>query len=118
MVIDIHNPLSSKLTNIHNSFRNEVLIKFNLNDLYIKAFDEFIIDLLSSILEIHLKLQKLKSSPLQPFGGSNIMFLGDFKQFPPISDTPFYTSNIKPPLTFTKQTQKKKSLEKVYGKTM
>ncbi len=28
-------------------------------------------------------------------------------QFPPISDTPLYTSNIKPPLIFTKQTQKK-----------
>jgi hypothetical protein len=51
------------------------------------------------LIEIHLKLQKLKSSPLQPFGGLNIMFLGDFMQFPPISDTLFYTSNIKPPLT-------------------
>jgi hypothetical protein len=58
------------------------------------------------LTEIHLKLQRLKSSPLQPFGGLNIMFLGDFMQFPPISDIPFYTSNIKPPLTFTKQTQK------------
>jgi len=48
MVIDIHNPLSSKLTNTHNSIRNEVLLKFNLNNLQIKAFDEFIIVLLSS----------------------------------------------------------------------
>jgi hypothetical protein len=49
MVIDIHNPLSSKLTNIHNSIRNEMLIKFKfLSDLHIKAFDEFIIDLRSS----------------------------------------------------------------------
>jgi hypothetical protein len=48
MVIDIHNPLSSKLTNIHNSIRNEVLTKFNLNDLHVKTYDEFIIDLLSS----------------------------------------------------------------------
>jgi hypothetical protein len=38
MVIDIHNLLSSKLTNTHNSIRNEVLIKFNLNDLQIKTF--------------------------------------------------------------------------------
>jgi hypothetical protein len=64
------------------------------------------------LIEIHLKLQTLKSSPLQPFGGLNNMFLGDFMQFPPISDTPFYTSNIKPPLTFTKQTNKKKIIEK------
>jgi hypothetical protein len=48
MVIDIHNPLSSKLTNTHNSIRNEVLLNFNLNNLQIKAFDEFIIVLLSS----------------------------------------------------------------------
>jgi hypothetical protein len=32
---------------------------------------------------MHLKLQKLKSSIL-PFGGLNIMFMGDFLQFPPI----------------------------------
>jgi hypothetical protein len=64
------------------------------------------------LTEIHLKLQRLKSSPLQPFGGLNIMFLGDFMQFPPISDIPFYTSNIKPPLTFTKQTNKKKIIGK------
>jgi chromosomal replication initiation ATPase DnaA len=48
MVIDIHNPLSSKLTNIHNSIRNEVLTKFNLNDLHLKTSNEFIIDLSSS----------------------------------------------------------------------
>jgi hypothetical protein len=59
------------------------------------------------LTEIHIKLQKLKSSPFKPFGGLNIMFLGDFMQFPPISDTPLYTSNIKPPLIFTKQTHKK-----------
>jgi hypothetical protein len=28
-------------------------------------------------------------------------------QFPPIIDTPLYTTNIKPTLSFTKQTQKK-----------
>ncbi len=47
MVIHIRNPLSSKLTNTRNSIRNEVLIKFNLNDLQIKTFDEFIIVSLS-----------------------------------------------------------------------
>jgi hypothetical protein len=36
------------------------------------------------LIEIHLKLQKLRFSPLQPFGGLNIMFLGDFMQFPPM----------------------------------
>jgi hypothetical protein len=48
MVIHIHNPLSSKLTNTHNAIKNEVLIKFNLNDLQIKTFDEFMIVSLSS----------------------------------------------------------------------
>ncbi len=59
------------------------------------------------LTKIHFKLQKLKSSPLQPLGGLDIMFSRVFMQFPPISDTPLYTSNIKPPLIFTKQTQKK-----------
>jgi len=66
------------------------------------------------LTKIHLKLQKLKSSPLQPFGGLSIMFLRVFMQFPPISDTPLYTYNAKPPLTFTKQTQK----EKIIGKSL
>jgi len=66
------------------------------------------------LTKIHIKLQKLKSSPLQPFGGLNIMFSRVFMQFPPISDKPLYTSNIKPPLTFTKQTQK----EKITGKSL
>jgi hypothetical protein len=42
---------------------------------------------------IHLKLQKLKFSIL-PFGGINIMFIGDVLQFPPINDTPLYSTNI------------------------
>jgi len=55
---------------------------------------------------IHLKLQKLKSNILS-FGGINIMFMGDFLQFPPINDTPLYSTNIKLIFTFTKLTQKK-----------
>jgi hypothetical protein len=55
---------------------------------------------------IHLKLQKLKSSIL-PFGGINIMFMGDFPQFPPINDTPLYSTNIQSIFTFTKLIQKK-----------
>jgi hypothetical protein len=61
------------------------------------------------LTKIYLKLQKLKSSPLQPFGGLNIMFLGVFMQFPPISDTPLYTYNAKPPLTFNKRNTKRKN---------
>jgi hypothetical protein len=38
---------------------------------------------------MHLKLQKMKSSIL-PFGGFNIMFMGEFLQFPPITDTHHY----------------------------
>jgi hypothetical protein len=55
---------------------------------------------------IHLKLQKLESNIL-PFGGINIMFMGDFLQFPPISDTPLYLTNIKLIFTFTKLIKKK-----------
>jgi chromosomal replication initiation ATPase DnaA len=40
-------------SNIHNSIRNEVLIKFNLNDLHIKASYGFVIDLLSSNFKEH-----------------------------------------------------------------
>jgi hypothetical protein len=54
----------------------------------------------------HLKLQRLESKIL-PFGGINIMFMGDFLQFPPINDTPLYSTNIQPIFTFTKLTQKK-----------
>jgi hypothetical protein len=69
------------------------------------------------LTKIHLKLQKLKSSPFKPFGGLNIMFLEDFMQFPPINDSTLYTYNIKPPLSSqNKQTQK--SLEFFYGKIM
>jgi hypothetical protein len=55
---------------------------------------------------IHLKLQKLKFSIL-PFGGINIMFMGDVLQFPPINDTPLYSTNIQLIFTFTKLTQRK-----------
>ncbi len=62
-----------------------------------------------------LKLQKLKSSIL-PFGGFNIMFIGDFLQFPPITNTPLFSTNIQPTFTFTNSMQKKKSYVKIYGK--
>jgi hypothetical protein len=39
--------------------------------------------------------------------------MGDFLQFPPISDTPLYSTNIKPIFTFSKLTQKK-----VIGKSL
>jgi hypothetical protein len=55
---------------------------------------------------IHLKLQKLKSNIL-PFGGINIMFMGDFLQFPPINDTPLYSTNIQSIFAFTILTQKR-----------
>jgi len=54
---------------------------------------------------MHLKLQKLKSSIL-PFGGFNIMFIGDFLQFPPITNTPLFSNNIQPTFTFTHSMQK------------
>jgi len=49
------------------------------------------------------------------------MFMGDFLQFPPITDTPLYFINIqlKKEFTFTKSTQKKvisKSLWEIYIK--
>jgi hypothetical protein len=33
------------------------------------------------LVDIHFKFKKLKSSPLQPFGGLNIMFLGTLCNF-------------------------------------
>ncbi len=55
---------------------------------------------------MHLKLQKLKSSIL-PFGRLNIMFMKEFLQFPPIINTPLFSTNIQPMFTFTNSTQKK-----------
>jgi len=63
-IIDIHNPLSSKLTNTHNSIRNEVFLKFNLKDLQIKTFDEFIIDPLSSNFRKQ-KIKKIKNKKIK-----------------------------------------------------
>jgi hypothetical protein len=54
---------------------------------------------------IHLKLYKLKSNIL-PFGGMNIMFMGSFLQFPLITNTPLYTTNIQPTFAFTKHSKK------------
>jgi len=42
--------------------------------------------------------------------------MGDFLQFPPINDTPLYSTNIQPILTFTKLTQKKSHRWKPLGK--
>jgi hypothetical protein len=54
---------------------------------------------------MHLKLQKLKSNIL-PFGWINIMFMGDFLQFPPITNTLLYSKNVQPIFALTKMTQK------------
>jgi hypothetical protein len=55
---------------------------------------------------MQLKLQKLKSNIL-PFGEINIMFMEDFLQFPPITNTSLYSKNVQPTFAFTKMTQKK-----------
>ena len=55
---------------------------------------------------LHLKLHKLKSN-MEPFGNVNIFFMGDFMQFLPINDTPFYSINIQPSFLFIQRTQKK-----------
>jgi len=49
-ITNIHNPLSQRLTNTHNSIENEVHM-FKLNSLQIKEFYEFIIDPLFFILQ-------------------------------------------------------------------
>jgi hypothetical protein len=53
-----------------------------------------------------LKLQNFKSSIL-PFGGFNIIFICHFLQFPPITNTPLFSTNIQPTFTFTNSMQKK-----------
>jgi len=50
MITNIHNPLSQRLTNTHNSIENEVLM-FKLNSLEIKEYYEFIIDPLFFIFQ-------------------------------------------------------------------
>ncbi len=58
------------------------------------------------LVKMHLRLQKLKSSIL-PFRRTNIMFMGDFWQFPPIIDTSLISTNIQPTFTFTNSNTKK-----------
>ncbi len=65
---------------------------------------------------IHLKLQKSKSNILS-FDEMNIMFMGDFLQFPPITHKPLYSTNIQPTFAFIKQTFKNLLVE-VCGKIM
>lgn len=48
---NIHDPPSSRLINTHNSIKNEVFKTFKLNNLQLKAFDNFIIDPLPTILQ-------------------------------------------------------------------
>jgi hypothetical protein len=84
-------------------------------------FEFIIIDEISMVswnmfVTIHLKLQKSISNILS-FGEMNIMFMGDFLQFPPITDKPLYSTNIQPTFAFIKQTLKK-LLVKFYGKIM
>jgi hypothetical protein len=68
------------------------------------------------LVTMHLKLQKLKSNIL-PFGGIKIMFMGNFLQFPPITNRPLYSKNVQPTFGFTKNdTKKKNHKKKVYGK--
>jgi hypothetical protein len=42
------------------------------------------------------------------------MFLGFIVQFPPLSDAPLYTINIKPISSFTKQSQKRNIGKKLW----
>jgi hypothetical protein len=44
------------------------------------------------------------------------MFMKDFLQFPPIINTPLFSTNFQPTFTLTNSTQKVKSNVKVYGK--
>jgi hypothetical protein len=54
-------------------------------------FDEISMIGCTMLANIHLKLQNLKSETQRPFGNINIMFLGDFIQFPHVTDSPLYT---------------------------
>jgi hypothetical protein len=49
--INIYDPLSSRFITTHNSIKNEVFKTFKLNNLQLKAFDNFIVDPLSTILQ-------------------------------------------------------------------
>ncbi len=49
--INIHNPLSPRLITTHSSIKNEVFKFLRLNNLQLKAFDNFIVDPLPTILQ-------------------------------------------------------------------
>jgi hypothetical protein len=42
------------------------------------------------------------------------MFMGDFLQFPPIIDTPLFSTNNQPTFTFTNSTQKKVTSKSIW----
>jgi len=67
------------------------------------------------LVTMDLKLQKLKSNIL-PFGGIKITFMGDFLQFPPITNIPLYLKNVQPTFGFTKSDIKKNHKKKCMGK--
>jgi hypothetical protein len=84
--------LSELLINKHTTISKPNLIINIRPNIQFIIIDE--ISMIGCILlsMIHLKLQKLKYNIL-PFGGMNIMFMGDFLQFPAINDTPLYSTN-------------------------
>ena len=65
-------------------------------------FDEISMIGCIMLANIYLKLQNLKSETQRSFGNINIMFLGDFIQFPPVTDSPLYTQSIKLVFSYTK----------------
>ncbi len=76
------------------------------SDIQFMIVDEISMGSCTMLVTMHLKLQKLKSSIL-PFGGFNIVLIGDFLQFQCIIDTPLFSTNIEPTFTFTNSMQKK-----------
>lgn len=49
--INIYDPLSPKFITTHNSIKKEVFKTFKLNNLQLRAFDNFIVDPLPTILQ-------------------------------------------------------------------
>jgi hypothetical protein len=82
--------LSIDKNTIINKFKTIVDSWFNIQFMIV---DEISMVCCTMFATMHLNLQKLKSSIL-PFEGFNIMFMGDFLQFPPITDTPLFSTNM------------------------
>ena len=92
------------------SVKNRTLIRDEWRDVSFVFFDEYSLIGAQLLCQIDHALRFAKENMSEWFGGINIIFAGDFYQYPPVGSTPLYTP-IQP-----KAPQKSTDIEKRLGR--